>query len=78
MVSAFDFAVNEQCFEFEECDFLEPFISQDKAVLNIEYLQDYVDDANDRSLLCLDANDMGFTTLVLPLLLDDSFRFSCL
>jgi hypothetical protein len=78
LVGSFDFAVNEQCFEFEECDFLEPFISQDKAVLNIEYLQDYVDDANDRSLLCLDANDMGFTTLVLPLLLDDSFRFSCL
>ena len=33
----FDFAVNEQCFEYSECDTLQPFVSAGKAVLNVEY-----------------------------------------
>lgn len=33
----FDFAVNEQCFYYKECDRLTPFINANKAVLNIEY-----------------------------------------
>lgn len=36
----FDFAVNEQCFEYRECDLLRPFTSSGKAVLHIEYWQD--------------------------------------
>jgi len=77
LVDDFDFAVNEQCFEFNECQLLAPFIQQNKAVLNAEYLQQYVDDSNIRSTLCLDANSQQFSTLILPLDLDDSFRFSC-
>ncbi|WP_162263959.1 endo alpha-1,4 polygalactosaminidase [Legionella drozanskii] len=33
----FDFAVNEQCFYYKECDQMTPFINANKAVLNIEY-----------------------------------------
>ncbi|KTD36311.1 hypothetical protein Lnau_1295 [Legionella nautarum] len=33
----FDFAVNEQCFFYKECNQLTPFINANKAVLNIEY-----------------------------------------
>lgn len=33
----FDFAINEQCFEYEECDRLLPFIHAGKAVFNVEY-----------------------------------------
>ncbi len=37
LVSYFDFAVNEQCFEYDECDTLLPFIEQNKAVFGVEY-----------------------------------------
>ncbi len=37
LVGAYDFAVNEQCFQYRECARLRPFIRADKAVLNVEY-----------------------------------------
>lgn len=37
LVSAFDFAVNEQCAEYSECDLLKPFIAAGKAVFHVEY-----------------------------------------
>lgn len=77
LVNFFDFSVNEQCHEFEECDALEIFISAGKPVLNAEYLQKYIDDPDERETLCDVANAEQFSTLVLPLDLDDSFRFSC-
>lgn len=75
LVDDFDFAVNEQCFEYNECDLLEPFIKQGKAVLNAEYKQSYV---NDPSSVCKKSKAMKFSTLILPLDLDDKFRHSCL
>ena len=33
----FDYAVNEQCAEFSECDQYAPFLNQGKAVFNVEY-----------------------------------------
>ncbi|MFE7429221.1 endo alpha-1,4 polygalactosaminidase [Streptomyces sp. NPDC057545] len=33
----FDFAVNEQCAQFEECDALTPFVKAGKAVFHVEY-----------------------------------------
>ncbi len=78
LVDAYDFAVNEQCFEFDECDALAPFIAAGKPVLGAEYLSTFVTDANARDAMCADARNRGFSTLVLPLDLDNSFRFSCL
>ncbi|MBT2406972.1 MULTISPECIES: endo alpha-1,4 polygalactosaminidase [unclassified Streptomyces] len=37
LVGAFDFAVNEQCAEYEECERLTPFIEAGKAVFHVEY-----------------------------------------
>lgn len=37
LVTYFDFAVNEECFEYSECDLLKPFVSAGKAVFGIEY-----------------------------------------
>jgi len=34
----FDWALNEQCLEFNECDALQPFIASNKAVFGVEYL----------------------------------------
>ncbi|MCB1887072.1 MAG: endo alpha-1,4 polygalactosaminidase [Rhodocyclaceae bacterium] len=78
LVGDFDFAVNEQCFEFDECDALAPFIAAGKPVLGAEYLASYVNDVAARDAMCADARQRGFSTLVLPLDLDNSFRFSCL
>ncbi len=33
----FDWAINEQCAEFDECGLLLPFIEADKAVFHVEY-----------------------------------------
>jgi len=37
LASKFDFAVNEQCYQYGECDSLSTFISQGKAVFGVEY-----------------------------------------
>ncbi|MCU1458206.1 MAG: endo alpha,4 polygalactosaminidase [Actinomycetia bacterium] len=37
LVGYFDFAVNEQCNQFNECDTLVPFIRAGKPVFNVEY-----------------------------------------
>ncbi|WP_344952770.1 endo alpha-1,4 polygalactosaminidase [Actinomadura miaoliensis] len=37
LLGDFDFAVNEQCAQFEECHRLAPFVRAGKAVLHVEY-----------------------------------------
>ncbi|WP_280691061.1 endo alpha-1,4 polygalactosaminidase [Kitasatospora sp. GAS204B] len=37
LVDYFDFSVDEQCAEFQECNGLTPFIKEGKAVLHVEY-----------------------------------------
>lgn len=76
LVEVFDFAVNEQCHEFEECDLLLPFVSAGKAVLIAEYDSFYRNAGF--SALCESSDEAGFSTLVMPLELDDSFRQSCI
>jgi len=78
LVDNFDFSVNEQCHEFDECDLLSPFIKAGKPVLNAEYEETLVTDAAGRQSLCDTSVDENFSTLILPLELDDSFRISCL
>jgi len=77
LVSRFDFSVNEQCHEFNECDKLAVFINAGKPVFNAEYASVFVNDSVQRQMLCTDSLSRSFRTLVLPAALDDSFRFSC-
>lgn len=77
LVGSFDFAVNESCHQYGECGLLAPFPAAGKPVFNIEYGSSYVSDATARAALCADAAGRDFRTLILPLALDDSFRFSC-
>jgi hypothetical protein len=37
LLSYFDWALNEECFQFEECETLLPFVAAGKAVFNVEY-----------------------------------------
>ncbi len=37
LVGDFDFAVDEQCAQYDECERLKPFIAAGKAVFHVEY-----------------------------------------
>lgn len=37
LVTYFDWALNEQCHEYGECDYLTPFVTAGKAVFGVEY-----------------------------------------
>lgn len=37
LAGEFDFAVNEQCAQYDECDALAPFVAQGKPVYHVEY-----------------------------------------
>lgn len=78
LVEYFDFAVNEQCHEFDECELLTPFTQAGKPVLNAEYSEVLATNAEMRRSLCRDAAEDDLSTLILPVELDDSFRHSCL
>ncbi len=74
----FDFAVNEECHYYNECDALKPFIDANKPVFNAEYAQQYVDNTDGaRDAMCEQSRAAHFQTLILPLALDDSFRLRC-
>ncbi|WP_462159652.1 endo alpha-1,4 polygalactosaminidase [Pseudoalteromonas sp. GB56] len=73
----FDFAVNESCYRFSECTRLSPFYNAKKAIFHVEYLS--VADVGDGKLddVCAQTQPLGFSTIALPVALDDAYRFSC-
>jgi len=76
LASSFDFAVNEQCFQYNECSGYSAFTVQGKPVFNVEYQAKWKD-ATTRQTLCAKAKALNLRTLVLPLALNDKFRYSC-
>jgi hypothetical protein len=75
---SFDFAVNEQCNEYSECGGYSAFTGKGKPVFNAEYKSNYVNNTSGaRDKLCAASKAAGIRTLVLPLDLDGSFRYSC-
>jgi hypothetical protein len=56
LVTYFDWALNEQCFEFEECESLLPFIDDGKAVFGVEY-------ELPPAAFCPEARAMGYSWL---------------
>jgi hypothetical protein len=68
---SFDFALDEQCFQYSECSTLMPFIKAGKAVFEVEY-----GDAGLATTVCPQANTDRFDTLVKDLNLD-AWRVSC-
>ena len=57
-----DFAVNEECFKFNECGALSPFIAANKAVFHVEYTP--ADLAALGASICPQANALNFDTLI--------------
>jgi hypothetical protein len=56
LLGDFDWALNEQCFEYEECDLLDPFVAAGKAVFGVEY-------TGNPATFCPVANARGFSWL---------------
>ena len=74
----FDFSVNEQCHEYNECEALMPFINASKPVFNAEYDEEYRNNINGKRYeMCENTRGLKFNTLVLDVNLNDSFRYSC-
>jgi hypothetical protein len=54
----FDFALNEECLEWDECDMLAPFINAGKAVFHVEYTP------KTASTVCPQVQSLQFDTLI--------------
>jgi hypothetical protein len=65
LVNDFDFELDEQCFQYSECNSLLPFIQAGKAVFEVEYGA-----ASKASTVCPQANALNFDTLIKNLALD--------
>ncbi len=77
LVDYYDFELNEQCHEFDECQELEVFTARGKPIWNAEYAADLAAAEARAQAICPRALAADIRTLVLPLELDDSFRVSC-
>ena len=58
----FDFAVNEECADFDECATLRPFVEADKAVLHAEYVDRWADAPDKAREVC--GVEPGLSTIV--------------
>jgi hypothetical protein len=56
LVNDFQFAIDEQCFQYQECDQLLPFVRAGKAVFEVEYQL-----GNDQ--FCARAAALGFSSM---------------
>jgi hypothetical protein len=74
LVSVADFAINEECFQYSECDALAPFTAAGKAVFETEYTDG--DLAQKGATFCSQANALNLDSIVKHLDLDAP-RFSC-
>jgi hypothetical protein len=71
LVSSFDWMLDEECFQYSECNTLVPFIQAGKAVFEVEY-----GTQTTATKICPQANSMNFDSLVKDMNLD-AFRISC-
>lgn len=72
LVDAYDFAVNEECWNYDECETLLPFIDAGKPVFHVEYERAFLDEGG-----CAHTTALGLRSLFMPLDLNDEFRISC-
>jgi hypothetical protein len=71
LVGSFDWALNEECYRYQECGLLAPFINAGKAVFHVEY-----GGSSLASTVCAATKPRGFSTLIKKLDLD-AWRVAC-
>ncbi|MCB9678268.1 MAG: endo alpha-1,4 polygalactosaminidase [Alphaproteobacteria bacterium] len=76
LVDRFDFAVNEECVAYEECDTVQPFVEAGKAVFHTEYVDAPSEGPDLLDTVCGAADREGFSTLVKTWDLD-AWRLEC-
>lgn len=69
LVGAFDWALNEECFQYKECGALKQFVAAGKAVFQVEY-------QGDPQSFCPTATSLGFSSMKKRLELD-AWRVTC-
>lgn len=69
LVGAFDWALNEECYQYNECDVYQPFIAANKPVFGVEYI-------GEASSFCPQANASGYSWLKKNINLD-AWRYGC-
>jgi hypothetical protein len=69
LVNYFDYAVNEQCFQYNECSDLLPFIKKGKPVFNVEY-------SGDNKAIFKKATTLNFNTIKKTFDLNNKVTFS--
>jgi len=77
LVEYYDFQVNEQCHEYNECDVLQPFVDAGKPVFNVEYPGSEGDANAYAPELCPQALAADLRTVMSPLELDGTWRVAC-
>ncbi len=76
LVDDFDWALNEQCFQYNECSGYSVFTAAGKAVFGVEYI-DYINQgASPPATFCPNANAMQLSWLQKKLALD-AWRIGC-
>jgi hypothetical protein len=63
LVNDFDWTLNEECFQYQECDLLQPFSTAGKSVLQVEYKTAVAN-------FCSTANANNWNSMRMPLYLD--------
>ncbi len=76
LVSQFDWALNEECLSYSECDLLKPFLNANKAVFHVEYVDQPSQGAAKQTSVCGDSTITGFSTLIKTWDLD-AWRLAC-
>jgi len=69
LVNAFDWALNEECFQYKECGALSQFIAAGKAAFQVEY-------QGDPAVFCPSANALDFSSMKKRLQLG-AWRITC-
>jgi len=77
LVQHFEFAVTEQCHEYEECEPLVLSVDAGKPVFNAEYPGSETAGRALAAEQCEESNRIGIRTLFLPIDLDGSWRVGC-
>jgi hypothetical protein len=69
LVDSFDWALDEQCWEYSECSLLAPFVARGRAVFGVEY-------TGDPAVFCPPLNALGYSWLKKRIELD-AWRIDC-
>ena len=71
VASAYQFAVNEECFAFDECDvYLDNFLADGKPVFHIEYVE-----SSQAAAVCAVTEPLGLSTVIKSYELDAPVTF---